>query len=1061
MMDELFLSRFTPSLMKPETLKAILVQRWPLVNRLLELIRRSVLTEDKHYILLYGPRGIGKTHLVSLIYHLVREDTGLGDRLLIAWLREDEYVASFLHLLIGVLRSLLEEHGGVEFKREYDKLFALTPKEAEPAAEELLRRTVGDRSLLVIAENLDELFNGLGQDGQQKLRAFIQNHGFFTILATSQSLFDGVSKQKSPFYGFFERHNLERLSFEEAVEMLVKIADLVGDKELALLLGSPRGRARVRAVHELAGGNPRVYFILAQFLTCEALVQLVDPLMRTLDDLTPYYQDRMNFLSPQQRKIMDYLCDKRGAVPVKDIAQDNFLTHQTTSGQLKKLREMGYVLPYNVGRESYYELSEPLMRLSLEVKKMRGEPVRLLVEFLRLWYSRQELTTRLNAVHPTAESERAYLVQALEVSKDEPEDPRFAASLKAYEQHVADDNFEQALLAAEELIDMRGYASDRIKRATCLEKLGRHAESEQARDEAFEHDPTDAAGWRDRASVSLILNRFEDALEAGNRALDMAPADGVALGVRAHALHELGRYSDALASYERAIELIPDDAVVWNNRGVTLVHLERREDALCSYDKALELKPDESLCWRNRSDVLQMLGRFEDALVSVDKALELDADDAVAWNIRGVTLAKLGRTEDALCAYDKALELKPDESLYWRNRSVALRELGRFEDVLLSLDKAVELNADDAVAWNTRGVTLVKLGRTEDALSAYDKALELKPDESLYWRNRGDVLRVLGRFEDALVSLGKAIELDAGDAYTRLCRARCLILLGRYDEAAESCTRALPHVGDDSEGWDLRAELLDCLGRYEEALSSSDRALEAGPEDASSWGTRAILLYRLGRVEESLICLNRSLELAPANAEAWANGGVALSAQGRFEEALASFDKALELDPQGDDFHQCSNRAVALMSLGRWDEGIAALRESLNSLGQCGGVDSGEVAIVRNLLVRTSDPEIWRQHIPVWIELFEEKRLVPSLGHGLVRSIRTLAIPRITEETARAWRDVWQELGSSCEALRSPLRLLDAGVRYREKPDPRILLSLPIEERNLLRPILGIGAAVV
>ena len=54
---------------------------------------------------------------------------------------------------------------------------------------------------------------------------------------------------------------------------------------------------------------------------------------------------------------------------------------------LKKLREMGYVRADQAGRESYYELREPLMRISREVKKLRGEPTRLFVEFLRVWYS--------------------------------------------------------------------------------------------------------------------------------------------------------------------------------------------------------------------------------------------------------------------------------------------------------------------------------------------------------------------------------------------------------------------------------------------------------------------------------------------------------------------------------------------------------------------------------------------------------------------------------------------------------------------------------------------------
>ena len=61
----------------------------------------------------------------------------------------------------------------------------------------------------------------------------------------------------------------------------------------------------------------------------------------------------------------------------------------------------------------YYELQEPLLRLSLGVKEEREEPLRLLVEFLRLWYTRPELEARLLRLPPMA-LEREYItVRAL------------------------------------------------------------------------------------------------------------------------------------------------------------------------------------------------------------------------------------------------------------------------------------------------------------------------------------------------------------------------------------------------------------------------------------------------------------------------------------------------------------------------------------------------------------------------------------------------------------------------------------------------------------------------
>jgi DNA-binding transcriptional ArsR family regulator len=447
-MKATFLSRFTPSMMTPEALEALFIQREDLARRIVALIRDSALTLSKHHTLLIGPRGIGKTHLISLIYHRVQAMGDLRDRLLIAWLREEEWgVTSFLDLLLRIFRALQAEYGDVVPTERIEAFYDLPPKAAERAGVMLLKEVIGNRTLLVLVENLDDLFEGLGDEEQKRLRAYLQENPFCTILATAQSLFNGVSLQTSPFYGFFRIHHLEELTLEEATRLLTNIAHFEGDHELALLIQKPLGRARLRAIHHLAGGNHRVYVIFSQFLTRESLDELVDPFIRTLDDLTPYYQARMAWLSTQQRKIVEFLCDRRHAVSVKEIAQRCFITHQTASSQLKILLEMGYVRSTPVGRESYYELREPLMRLCVEVKKNRGGPIRLFVDFLRLWYSRSELQQQLESLQQDSDSvlKQEYLFSALRGTKEEAKDPHLTARLKAFNACIEIGDFTRAL----------------------------------------------------------------------------------------------------------------------------------------------------------------------------------------------------------------------------------------------------------------------------------------------------------------------------------------------------------------------------------------------------------------------------------------------------------------------------------------------------------------------------------------------------------------------------------------------------------------------------------------
>src|SRR5437879_3237877 len=172
-MKATFLSRFTPSLMAQEALEALFVQREDLARRISEQIRDSALTSSKHHTLLVGPRGIGKTHFVSLIYYRIQAMDDLHDHLLIAWLREEEWgVTSFLDLLLRIFRALLAEAADADLEAQIEALYSLPSDAAERAAADLLARLTRERPLWLVVENVDELFAGMGDEGQARFRAY-------------------------------------------------------------------------------------------------------------------------------------------------------------------------------------------------------------------------------------------------------------------------------------------------------------------------------------------------------------------------------------------------------------------------------------------------------------------------------------------------------------------------------------------------------------------------------------------------------------------------------------------------------------------------------------------------------------------------------------------------------------------------------------------------------------------------------------------------------------------------------------------------------------------------
>ncbi|MEG4984459.1 tetratricopeptide repeat protein [Microcoleus sp. BR0-C5] len=950
-MKSTLVSRFTPSLMKHEDLEEMLVQRHDLANELVESIRQSILKPIEQHHLLIGMRGIGKTHLVSLMYHRVSQMADLREKVLIAWLREEEWgVTSFLDLLLRILRSLQSEYPA-EYKAELfdrvESLYGESPDTAQQIAAELLKDFAGDRTLFLLVENLDDLFEGLGDSGQQQFRDYLENYHFCTIFATSQHLFKGIDNKKAPFYNFFNLHYLEKLNLAEVVCLLKNLAKLEDNKELELFIETPKGRSRIEAIHHLAGGNHRVYMIFAEFLTRDSLDRLVKPFLQTLDELTPYYQARMAWLSPQQRKIVEFLCDRRGAVMVKEIAQRCFMTHQTASSQLKQLSGMGYVTSESIGRESYYELQEVLMRFCMDVKKHRGEPISLIVDFLRLWYTQEELKQRLErlgvrfsaigkelvdlsyeishfkyqlnleTLPPNTLVEREYLLRALGPRKTEDcEDSRVAACVQEIENCKEKKDYVSALNLANKLVAIRGKARDWLEKGQCLQNL----------------------------------ERYDEALESFERAIELDPNDLSALVLRGYVLYNLKRYDDALASFDRAIELEANYQSIWALRSYVLDNLKRYEEALVSFDRAIELGANYQEIWLIRGNVLNKLKRYEEALASYDRALELDPNDKLAWYLRADVLNNLERYEEALESYDRALELDSNYQQYWIKRGNILKYLDRYEEALESYDRALELDPNYQGGWLLRGDFLHYLKQYEKALESYDRAIEIDDNAPLTWATRGDILKDLKRYEEALESYERAIELDDSDRFN----------------------------------WVGRGDVLNNLQRYEEALVSFDRALALGPD-----------LYAF-------------------------------------------------------------NRAIPILGLNRWDEGIAALDDAFQSVEADDESEAHDAKLIIKNLFSNNDIAIWKPRITSLIAVYKKHDVISILGQGIVRNIPALMSEMVSDKAARTWLELWQELTSNYEEFQIPIRLLNAAVRYKEtKGDRRVLLELAIEERNLLERLVS------
>ena len=374
---------YTPTALDPEALDLATVGRAELVEAIAERLRLVATTGTRAHTLVVGPRGSGKTHLLAVSIHRALRDPEIERRLAVAWVPEDA-------LAIGSYADLL-----VELIRQLAPTVSERAREARRSAgnhdlERLLLEVAGERRLVLVMENLDRVFAGLGQAGAAGLRGFVETDGH-VLLASAPALFDGVQRREQPWFGSFNIEQLGDLTLAEGTEVVRRRAAARGDDALAAFVTTPVGQNRLRVIERLAGGSPRLWHLLAEAVDVPTLDALVPAVEKLMDNLAPYYQQRLWDLAPGEQKLVVELARQDGMQPVAELAAAAGTSERAAATALGRLAEARWVRKQKSAsgdqRKTWYELREPLLRYHLQYRENHGEPLRAVVDVLQHWYA--------------------------------------------------------------------------------------------------------------------------------------------------------------------------------------------------------------------------------------------------------------------------------------------------------------------------------------------------------------------------------------------------------------------------------------------------------------------------------------------------------------------------------------------------------------------------------------------------------------------------------------------------------------------------------------------------
>lgn len=375
-----------------------------------------------------------------------------------------------------------------------------------------------------------------------------------------------------------------------------------------------------------------------------------------------------------------------------------------------------------------------------------------------------------------------------------------------------------------------------------------------------------------------------------------------------------------------------------------------RQAAFRYLENAIRRQPENLALRRRQVDTAMSIGRYDVARGHLDQlvptlAPEAKAERAELESLRGWCLAAVRENPKAVAAFEKAIEQAPERIENYRDLALLYQDrLDQPEKAIATCVRLVKANPERYSAWLQSAILRLRFGvKTQVDLQALSQdvaeARRLAPTEVEVILTAAQVARLQRKPAEARRLLNDGLAQHPTNARLYLPLIALEADENNMDKALALIQQALEKVpSDDERRNDLRfslAELRLRRGEPREAEELLGELRAAKKFDSvlldylqarlfarqELWGKAS---QQLTEVLPQLIRRRPDLEL-PTRLLL----GHCAQQLGNPDQALSAFQQARKLDPLSAVAR--SGEATALVSLGRNDEALTLLRESLNT----------------------------------------------------------------------------------------------------------------------------------
>ena len=599
--------KYNPGFLSDDELMDSFCVRTSEFESIVETLQESNGNSNPHMIVI-GPRGMGKTHLLLRVAAEMRRNPGLKELFPVVFAEESYEIGTCGEFWLECLNRLADQAPSAErdnLRLTYQDL--RTVRNDRILAERCLGSLLdfadhhGQR-LVLLVENLNMLFDDMvDKDVGWQLRKTLQTEPRIILLGSATSRFKEIDQPDHALYDLLRVITLRPLDTDEC-------------KVLWQTISGNSSTPTIRPLEILTGGSPRLIVILASFGAGQSFRELLDNLLDLVDEHTEYFKSHLDSLPGQERRVYLALARLWKPATTKEIADQARLNTNTCSALLRRLAGRGAVMiDGGTARRRQYYITERLYNIYYLMRRSRGMAplVEALIQFMASYYSTSVLVDIGVGMARDAEladsHSRRILQQAFENLISLPE-------MEQQEEHLL------KLLTHDDVVSQFGS----VETLNVVMKIVKEQFAELAKLTVESDRPEDM--------FDLLDKWVQKSRSKPNR--EEAIGEVIALILKIYLLHRHERLEEALAVY---------DDINTQLESFPIFH------SIVDY-----LLPAKG--W-----LLSQVKRFDEAVEDFDKVVErLDVSgdsQLLAQTLvdKGIALGNSGRTEDAIEVYDEVI----------------------------------------------------------------------------------------------------------------------------------------------------------------------------------------------------------------------------------------------------------------------------------------------------------------------------------------------------------------------------------------------------------------------